>query len=234
MSRLPGAPTVGVLALQGGVAEHIAMVEALGARAVAVREPDQLAGSDGSRVDALILPGGESSAISRLLDVLDLREPLRSAIGSGVPTLGTCAGLILLAARIHDPAPGQRGLGLLDVEVGRNAFGSQLASAEGGFAVDGVRGSGPGGLVRGALIRAPEVRAVGPGARAIATSGGRIVAVTSADPDADARSDPGARAEGGPDSGRPLGTVTGVAFHPELSGDPALHRALLARAAGTR
>ena len=215
--------TVGVLALQGGVAEHLRMIEGLGARAVPVRGRDQLAGPDGARVDALILPGGESTVIDRLLRLLDLFEPLRDAVGSGVPTLGTCAGLVLLASRIRDPAPGQRSLGVLDVEVGRNAFGPQAASSEGAFAVEGVAGSGPDGAVRGALIRAPEVLAVGQGARVIASSAGRIVGVTSAGR--------GVPSSSGSSTRPALGHVTGVSFHPELCGDPALHLALMDRAA---
>lgn len=206
----PGALTVGVLALQGGVAEHARMVEGLGARAVLVRRAEQLLGPDGPRVDALVLPGGESSTMDRLLRRLDVFEPLRETIRSGVPTLGTCAGLILLAREIRDPAPGQQSLGVLDVTVGRNAFGAQVASSEAGFAVDvdGVTGRGPGGRVLGALIRAPEVVAVGPAARTIAVAGTHVVGVASRD-----------------------GQITAVSFHPELSGDPALHRVLLAQAA---
>lgn len=204
-------PVVGVLALQGGVAEHARMVEGLGARAVLVRRADQLAGPHGPRVDALILPGGESSAMDRLLRRLELFEPLRQAIGSGVPTLGTCAGLILLADRIRDPAPGQQSLGLLDVTVARNAFGPQLASAEASFEVAGVSGSGEGGRVLGALIRAPQIVEFGAGARPIASEGGRILGATSNESSA-------------------LGRITGVSFHPELRGDAALHRALLALA----
>jgi 5'-phosphate synthase pdxT subunit len=212
-----------VLALQGGVAEHARMVEGLEARAVLVRRTEQLAGPDGPRVDALILPGGESSAMDRLLRLLDLFEPLRATIRAGVPTLGTCAGLILLARAIHDPAPDQRSLGSLDVAVARNAFGPQLVSTEASFSVDGVAGGGPDGRVRGALIRAPEVREVGPAARVIARAGDRILGVTSVSSGEAEAYAPTGVSEG-------IGRVTGVSFHPELSGDPALHRALIARA----
>lgn len=201
-----GAPRVGVLALQGGVAEHTRMVDGLGARAVPLRRPEHLAGPDGLRVDALILPGGESSTQDRLLRLFDMFEPLREAILSGLPTLGTCAGMILLAREIRDPAPGQQSLGALDIAVARNAFGAQVASAEASFAVEGATGRGADGRVLGALIRAPEVTEVRPGARAICTEGGRVLGVASADL-----------------------PITAVSFHPELSGDPALHRALLAR-----
>lgn len=215
------APVVGVLALQGGVVEHARMIEELDARAVLVRRAEQLAGPDGPRVDALILPGGESSTIDRLLRRLELFDPLRAAIRTGVPALGTCAGLILLARTILDPAPDQRSLGMLDVAVARNAFGPQLVSTEASFGVTGVAGEGPDGRVRGALIRAPEVREVGSAARVICRADGRVLGVTSVD-DAAGADEPATPAG--------LGRVTGVAFHPELSGDHALHRALLARA----
>ena len=218
MIRVADRPVVGVLALQGGVAEHLRMLETLGARAVALRKPSQVSGADGPRIDALILPGGESTTIDRLARALGMFDPLRAVIRAGVPTLGTCAGLILLASRITDAAPGQRSLAALDIDVRRNAWGSQLASTAGHFVVAGVNGTGDGGRVRGALIRAPEVRSVGPGARVIAESSGRILGVTSAEPSE------------GSGSAQPLGAVTGVAFHPELTGDPGLHLALLARA----
>lgn len=204
------APTVGVLALQGGVAEHARVLERLGARVVLVRRPEHLTGPDGPRVDALVLPGGESGVIDRLARRLGVADPLREAILTGTPTLGTCAGLILLAARIDDPAPGQQSLGALDVTVRRNAFGAQIASREAEFALDpgwardaAAAGEQP-GVVHGALIRAPEIVEVGDGARALAHHEGRIVgAVSTTLP------------------------ITGVAFHPEVSEDPVLHRALL-------
>lgn len=226
VSAAPGStgPVVGVLALQGGVAEHARMLDGLGARVVQVRREGDLSGPDGPRLDALVLPGGESSTQERLLRLLDLAEPLRTAIAAGLPTLGTCAGLILLAREVLDPAPDQRSLGLLDVSVRRNAFGAQLVSTETEFAIDaaGVDGLGAGGSVRGALIRAPEIVSLGDGARVIAVRDGRVLGATARESD---DLDPPA----GPTP--PLGAVTGVAFHPELSGDPALHRALLARAA---
>ena len=119
------SPVVGVLALQGGVVEHMRAAESLGARAVKVRAPEDLEG-----IDALILPGGESSTVDRLCRTFGLFEPLQEAIRGGLPTLGTCAGLIMLSSGIEDPAPGQQSLGVLDVSVNRNAFGSQVASAE--------------------------------------------------------------------------------------------------------
>ncbi|WP_255572735.1 pyridoxal 5'-phosphate synthase glutaminase subunit PdxT [Leucobacter tenebrionis] len=227
MSRsLRSRPTVGVLALQGGVAEHTRTVEALGARAVAVRRAEHLAGPDGPRIDALILPGGESGAIDRLARRFGLFEPLRDAVHGTIPVLGTCAGLILLAARVEDPAPGQRSLGGLDITVRRNAIGPQLASAEQEFDVMAAGFTGP---VRGALIRAPEVVGLGPGARAIARRDGRLLGATSVEPGA-VVPDAVEPLEPDPDPAalRKLGRVTGVSFHPELSNDPSLHRALLA------
>lgn len=211
----------GVLALQGGVAEHARVLEALGAEVTLVRRESDLAGPDGPRLDALVLPGGESSTQDRLLRLLDLADPLRAAIAAGLPTLGTCAGLILLARDVLDPAPGQTSLGLLDVSVRRNALGSQVASTEAEFAVEaaGVTGLGEAGTVRGALIRAPEIAAVGAGARAIATRDGRVLGATAIVTAPATAADPG--------SAPGLGRVTGIAFHPELSGDPAFHRALL-------
>lgn len=208
--------TVGVLALQGGVAEHVDMIEQIGARAALVRREHDLTGPDGQRVDALVLPGGESSTIDRLLRLLDLSEPLSETIAAGTPTLGTCAGLIVLANELHDAAPGQKTLGLLDVSVRRGAFGAQLVSTEATFTVNAAGVAGPDGGVRGALIRAPEVVEVGPRARAIVWHGGRVVGVTSCDEAA-----PDTRTEA------PLGGITAISFHPELTGDPAFHRALL-------
>ncbi|MCP3427065.1 pyridoxal 5'-phosphate synthase glutaminase subunit PdxT [Rothia sp. AR01] len=189
----PEAPVIGVLALQGGVAEHARLLESLGAEARLVRRPGDLTGLDG-----LVLPGGESSTIDRLTRLFGLREPLIEAVAGGLPVLGTCAGLILLAAEIDDPAPGQQSLGLLDVAVSRNAFGSQAASAEVTLPWDGVGGES----VRAAFIRAPIVTRTGPGVEVLARHEGRVVAVRS-------------------------GTVLGISFHPELTGDATVHGELL-------
>ena len=188
--------TVGVLALQGGVREHVRLLESLGARTALLRVPSDLSGPDGPRVDALVLPGGESSTIDRLLRLFGLQEPLADAIRGGAPTLGTCAGLILLARHVLDPAPGQRSLGVLDVTVRRNAFGPQVDSAEAHLET----ADGP---ARVAFIRAPQVTQTGPGVEVLARHAGRVVAV---------RQD----------------AITGVAFHPELTGEPLFHRRLLA------
>lgn len=189
------SPRIGVVALQGGVREHVDLLAGLGATTALLRRPDDLVGPDGWRVDALVLPGGESSTIDRLLRVFGLGDPLAAAIADGLPTLGTCAGLIQLAARIEDPAPGQGSLGILDVTVARNAFGRQIDSAE----VELATAWGP---ARVAFIRAPRVSAHGPGVEVIATRDDAVVGVAQ-------------------------GAVTGVAFHPELTGETLFHARLL-------
>lgn len=163
-------PTVGVLGLQGGVREQVRLLERLDAQVVVLRTPAQLLGPDGLRVDAAVLPGGESSVIDRLLRNNGLFEPLRAAIAGGLPALGTCAGLILLARRLVDPAPGQQSLGVLDVVVRRNAFGPQVDSAE----VNLDTAYGPATV---AFIRAPKVVEVGPGVEVIAHHQEAIVGV---------------------------------------------------------
>ena len=192
---MTGSPTVGLVALQGGVREHRLMLEGLGARVVPLRSGDDLVGPDGVRVDAVLLPGGESSTIDKLLRMFDLFEPLRASIAAGLPALGTCAGLVLLAADVDDRAPGQRSLGLLDVTVRRNALGSQVDSAETELAST----LGP---LRVAFIRAPIVTRVGPGVDVLARRDEHVVAVRQ-------------------------GTITGIAFHPELTGETVFHRRLL-------
>jgi 5'-phosphate synthase pdxT subunit len=194
--------TVGVLALQGGVREHVRLLEELGARTVPLRTPSDLVGPDGLRVDSLVLPGGESSTIDRLLRIFGLFEPLRDAVAGGLPTLGTCAGLILLAREVLDLAPGQQSLGVLDVTVRRNAFGSQVDSAQ--LDLDTVDGP-----VNVAFIRAPQVVSTGPGVEVIALRDQAIVGVRQ-------------------------GPITGIAFHPELTGEPTFHRRLLAAASAAR
>jgi 5'-phosphate synthase pdxT subunit len=188
-------PRVGVVALQGGVREHLELLASLDADPVPLRRPADLIGPDGLRVDAVVLPGGESSTIDRLLRLFGLGEPLAEAIRDGLPTLGTCAGLIQLASRIEDPAPGQAGFGVLDVTVRRNAFGRQIDSAE--TLLDTAWGP-----AQVAVIRAPEVVSYGPAVTPIATLHDRIVGVTQ-------------------------GAITGIAFHPELTGETLFHRRLL-------
>jgi 5'-phosphate synthase pdxT subunit len=165
----PGAPRVGVLALQGDVREHARVLDALGARVTLVRRAAELA-----EVDGLVLPGGESSVIDKLARAFDLQGPIRQAIADGMPVYGTCAGLILLADRISDGIAGQQSFGGLDVTVRRNAFGGQVESFE--TDLDVAELGGP--PVHAAFIRAPLVEELGPAARPLAAlDDGRVVAV---------------------------------------------------------
>jgi 5'-phosphate synthase pdxT subunit len=192
--------TIGVLALQGDVREHLAVLTDCGARAVPVRRPSEL-----DAVDALVLPGGESTTMSRLLETFDLLEPVRSRLADGMPAYGSCAGMILLAAEVLDGRPDQRQLGGLDVVVRRNAFGRQVDSFETDLDFAGLAG----GPVHAVFIRAPWVESVGPDVEVLASvpagaggpggAEGRIVAVRQ-------------------------GMVLATAFHPELTGDGRVHR----------
>ncbi|SDO26600.1 pyridoxal phosphate synthase yaaE subunit [Nakamurella panacisegetis] len=160
---MTGVPVIGLLAVQGGVAEHERHLERLGAAVRRVRRPGELDGIDG-----IVLPGGESSAMRRLLTTVGLWEPLRERVRSGLPAFGTCAGMILLSGG-DDADPG---LGGVDIRVQRNAFGSQAASFESELDVDGVEG----GPMRGVFIRAPLVRSCGVGVQVLARVGDRPVA----------------------------------------------------------
>ena len=141
------SPVIGVLALQGDVREHVAAVSSCGLRAVPVRRPAEL-----DAVDALIIPGGESTTMSRLLETFDLLDPLRKRIAAGMPAYGSCAGMILLASEILDGRPDQQQLGGLDVVVRRNAFGRQVDSFEADLPFDrSARRSGACGVHPGAL-----------------------------------------------------------------------------------
>ncbi|WP_282825380.1 pyridoxal 5'-phosphate synthase glutaminase subunit PdxT [Gulosibacter sediminis] len=188
------APIIGVLALQGDVREHARMLEQLGVRVRLVRTPAEL-----TEVDALVLPGGESSTIDKLSRSFEVAEPIRARIAEGMPVFGTCAGLILLADRITDAAPGQQTFGGLDVTVQRNAFGSQLDSFE-AEVVSPIEGEQPATV---AFIRAPIVVEVGERAEALASvTGDRVVAVRQ-------------------------GNLLGISFHPEVTGDTSWHRHFL-------
>ncbi|MFC9607328.1 pyridoxal 5'-phosphate synthase glutaminase subunit PdxT [Streptomyces niveus] len=161
-----GGPLIGVLALQGDVWEHLAALTAVGAVPTTVRRPDELAA-----VDGLVIPGGESTTMSKLAVLFGMLEPLRERVRAGMPVYGTCAGLILLAEKILDPRSGQETVGGIDMIVRRNAFGRQNESFE--AAVD-VAGVGP---VDGVFIRAPWVESVGAEVRVLAEHGGHVVAV---------------------------------------------------------
>ncbi|MFE9663360.1 MULTISPECIES: pyridoxal 5'-phosphate synthase glutaminase subunit PdxT [unclassified Streptomyces] len=187
-------PLIGVLALQGDVREHLAALAAAGAAARPVRRPEELA-----EVDALVVPGGESTTISKLAVLFGLMEPLRARVRAGMPVYGTCAGLIMLADRILDPRSGQETIGGIDMVVRRNAFGRQNESFEAAVEVTGVSGS----PVEGVFIRAPWVESVGPGVEVLATHAGHVVAVRQ---------------------GRALAT----SFHPELTGDHRVHALFVA------
>lgn len=194
MSTGGTGPHVGVLALQGDVREHARLLEGLGAHVSSVRRPGELEG-----LDALVLPGGESTVIDRLARLTGLQQPLREAIAGGLPVLGTCAGLILLAERLQDGGPGQETLGGLDVTVRRNAFGRQSESFETDLVVPALEGP----PVRAAFIRAPLVDELGPAARPLAAlPDGRVVAARQ-------------------------GRVLGLAFHPESTGETRFHELFL-------
>jgi 5'-phosphate synthase pdxT subunit len=164
------SPVIGVLALQGDVAEHRRAVTGTGASAVAVRRPAEL-----DAVDGLIIPGGESTTMWKLADVFELMEPLRKRIAGGLPVFGSCAGMIMLATSLLDRIEGQETLGGLDVTVRRNAFGRQVDSFESDIDLKGVDGP----PFRAVFIRAPWVEQAGPGVEVLGTEPrtGRIVAV---------------------------------------------------------
>lgn len=188
------APTIGVLALQGDVREHLAMLDLSGARALPVRRERELA-----LVDGLVIPGGESTTIVKLARNFDLFEPLRERIAAGMPTYGSCAGMILLADRILDGTADQTTFGGIDVTVRRNAFGRQVESFEEPVELTGV----PGGAVLAVFIRAPWVEEVGERAEVL----GRIAA--------------------GPATGRIVAIrqqhLLATSFHPEITGDARVH-----------
>ncbi|MFI9293906.1 pyridoxal 5'-phosphate synthase glutaminase subunit PdxT [Streptomyces gardneri] len=183
------SPVIGVLALQGDVREHLIALAAADAVARPVRRPEELA-----EVDGLVIPGGESTTISKLAVLFGLMEPLRERIAAGMPVYGTCAGLIMLADKILDPRSGQETFGGIDMIVRRNAFGRQNESFEAGVTVTGIE-DGP---VEGVFIRAPWVESVGATVEVLAEHGGHIVAVRQ-------------------------GNALATSFHPELTGDHRIH-----------
>jgi 5'-phosphate synthase pdxT subunit len=186
-----------VLALQGDVREHLTALRGCGAEADPVRTPAEL-----ERVDALVLPGGESTTMSRLLHVFGLEAPLRERLAAGMPTLSTCAGLILLSREVLDGRPDQLALGVLDVSVRRNGYGRQVESFEADLSVAPL-GVAP---FRAVFIRAPLIESVGPDVEVIASFGANPVAIAQ-------------------------GPHLGLCFHPEMTEDPRLHELFLERAA---
>ncbi len=187
-------PRIGVLALQGDFEAHIHMLEELGAEAIAVRLPSHL-----DRINGIIIPGGESTTIGKLMVLYDLQEVLQGKIKAGIPVWGTCAGLILLAKETDNALAGQPLLASMDIHVLRNAFGSQRESFETDLSVP-ILGDE---LFHAFFIRGPSIESVGPDVEVLATlEDGTIVAVRQ-------------------------GKLLGTAFHPEVSGDPRFHQYFL-------
>ncbi|MCW2937674.1 MAG: glutamine amidotransferase [Actinomycetia bacterium] len=185
-------PTIGVLALQGDVREHLHALAACGVPTLSVRRPEEL-----EQVEALVIPGGESTTMWKLARTFDLLDPLRKRIEAGMPAYGSCAGMIMLADRVLDGIEGQETIGGIDMSVRRNAFGRQVDSFEGRVVMDGA----PYDAV---FIRAPWVESIGEGVEVLGRvetgdAAGRIVAVRQ-------------------------GRVMATAFHPELTGDSRVHR----------
>jgi 5'-phosphate synthase pdxT subunit len=186
------SPRVGVLALQGDTREHLAALTEAGASVITVRRLAEL-----NSVDALVIPGGESTAMSHLLRELELLEPLRARLADGMPCYGSCAGMILLATEIMDAGvPGREALPLcgIDMTVRRNAFGRQVDSFEEDIAFDGLDEP-----MHAVFIRAPWVERVGSGVEVLARAGGHPVAVRQ-------------------------GQMLATAFHPEVTGDRRVHK----------
>jgi pyridoxal 5'-phosphate synthase pdxT subunit len=194
-------PVIGVLALQGDVPEHLRALEAVGARPVPVRRPEEL-----HQIDGLVVPGGESTTLWRLSVAFDMLEPLRKLVASGLPAFGSCAGMIMLADRLADGVAGQQTYGGIDMTVRRNAFGRQVDSFERDITLTGLGDTGLGdgagsGSLRAVFIRAPWVERTGPDVSILGTDQGtgRIVAVRQ-------------------------GPLLATAFHPELTPDRRIHQ----------
>lgn len=195
----PGPPgvKVGILAFQGAVSHHAEALVALGATPMEVRAAGDLAG-----VDALVLPGGESTTMSKLLDTSGLRAPLTERLADGLPVLGTCAGMILLATEVLDGRADQRSLGVIDMAVRRNAFGRQRDSFEADLDLTWQGAPIDGGPFHAVFIRAPVVEAAGPDVEILARVDGRPVLARQ-------------------------GPAIVASFHPELTDDLRLHRLFL-------
>jgi 5'-phosphate synthase pdxT subunit len=190
-------PKVGVLALQGAFREHREALAALDVPTVEVRRPEQLAG-----IDALVMPGGESTTMSKLLDTADLREAIGERLADGLAVLGTCAGMILLARDVLDARRDQRSFGAIDLTLRRNGYGRQLDSFEADLDVGALA---PGGPFPGVFIRAPVVESVGDDVEVLVRHEGRPVLVRQ-------------------------GAVVASSFHPELAGDLRIHEWFVRRA----
>ncbi|MFE0747302.1 pyridoxal 5'-phosphate synthase glutaminase subunit PdxT [Gordonia sp. NPDC058843] len=191
-------PRIGVLALQGDVREHVFALEAAGADAVAVRRPAEL-----DEIDGIVIPGGESTTMSKLLGIFDLFDPLAAKLSDGLPAYGSCAGMIMLASTILDTRPDARHLDALDVTVRRNAFGRQVESFETDLEFTGITDTDGAAPMRAVFIRAPWVETIAPEVEVLARvpdgpAAGRIVAVRQ-------------------------GSVLATSFHPEVTGDRRVH-----------
>jgi pyridoxal 5'-phosphate synthase pdxT subunit len=189
------SPVIGVLALQGDVREHLAAFARCDVAARSVRRPGEVDG-----IDALVIPGGESTTISKLAIEFDVLDPISKRVAAGMPAYGSCAGMIMLASEVLDGRPDQRGFGGIEMTVRRNAFGRQVESFEAPVSIEGIA-DGP---FHAVFIRAPWVESVGPEVRVLGqvgagTGAGRIVAVRQ-------------------------GYLLATAFHPELTGDLRVHR----------
>lgn len=191
-------PRIGVLALQGDVREHVHALQAAGAEAVPVRRQAEL-----DEVDAIVIPGGESTTMSKLLGIFDLHDPLVARLRDGMPAYGSCAGMIMLASTILDTRPDARHLDALDITVRRNAFGRQVESFETDLDFAGITDRPGARRMRAVFIRAPWVESVSPDVEVLARvpegpAQGRIVAVRQ-------------------------GKVLATSFHPEVTGDRRVH-----------
>jgi len=199
----PSPVRIGVLAVQGDVREHIGALSSLGEQVVGVRRPSEL-----DDVDALIIPGGESTTMDKLVRAFDLQEPLRKRIAGGMPVYGSCAGMIMLADRIADARPDQETLGGLDITVRRNAFGRQVDSFEEDLHIPAIATvtttpQGHPSTFKAIFIRAPWVEEMSESVQVLA------------------------RVEAGPAAGRVVairaGNLLATSFHPEVTGDHRIH-----------
>jgi 5'-phosphate synthase pdxT subunit len=190
---MPARTRIGVLALQGAFAAHADVLAQLGAAVREVRTPDDL-----EQCEALVMPGGESTTMSKLLETSQLFDPLGKRIADGMPVLGTCAGMILLAAQVEDPRSDQRSFGAVDIAVQRNAYGRQVDSFETDITVRGLDAP-----FHAVFIRAPRITRCGKGVDVLAEHDGAPVLVCS-------------------------GAVMAASFHPELAADGRIHRMFLA------
>ncbi len=191
-------PVVGVLALQGDVREHVSALHASGAEAISIRRASEL-----DAVDGIVIPGGESTTMSKLLGIFDLFDPLQAKLRAGLPAYGSCAGMILLSSAILDTRPDARHLDALDITVRRNAFGRQVESFETDLEFTGITDKPDARPMRGVFIRAPWVEEAGSAVTVLARvpdgpAAGRIVAVEQ-------------------------GSVIATSFHPEVTGDRRVH-----------